>query len=289
MSRKHPAEFRELPLEQIQEDPNQPRETFNTDGDKNRLVMSIKALGIKQPLAVTQVGENDFVLCDGHRRYRCAKELGLETVPCLIYPKLDPGDLAQLRFELQSDVRQWKPLERSAAFSTVKEAKRLSTNKELANHLFVSETLISRALSLSDLKAEYKDMMDKYGLTGSYVQEFVRLKDKLRPIKEFSIDEIIENLFQRVQHRVIKSSKDFRTMGRIFLRATANHNYIHAFLKNPDMTVKELEQNTIQSGFSLWIEQVIKKVGEKQKDKTPFSSQEKVLLTELQKVLDKNI
>jgi len=91
--------------------------------------------------------------------------------------------------------------------------------------------------------------MDDHKLGPSYQVEFVKLFEKLRPIKNFTVDDIIKTLFERVQHKVIRSSKDFRTLGRIFLRATANHGYIYAFLSNPDMTVEELEAGH----HSIWL------------------------------------
>ncbi|MBI3633842.1 MAG: hypothetical protein HY226_06175, partial [Candidatus Vogelbacteria bacterium] len=128
-------------------------------------------------------------------------------------------------------------------------------------------------------------------LAPSYQVEFVKLRPKLRPIKgspkDFGIDDIIKTLFERVSHQVIRTSKDFRTLGRIFLRATANSKQLHTFLSDPDMTVGDLEDMTIQSGFSLWLEQSIEKIQANQKAGTKFSSQEKLLLVELQKQLDK--
>lgn len=282
-----PVEFKELSINQLTEDPKQPREGFNTDGDKNRLMLSLKQLGIQQPIAVMKLEANSYQIIDGHRRFRCAQEIGMEKVPCCIYEKLQPGDLERVRFELQNNRRLWKPLERATALANFKNSSGIATNKEAAEKLFISETLISNALALGDLKSEYKELMDKYNLGQSYRFEFVRLRPKLRSIKEFTVEDIIQTLFERVDHRVIRSSKDFRTLGRIFLRTTANINQIYIFLSDPDMPVTELEQNTIQSGFSLWLEQSIKKVKTHEKDGTPFSSQEKVLLLELQKLLNK--
>lgn len=78
-------------------------------------------------------------------------------------------------------------------------------------------------------------------------------------------------------------------MGHIFLRATANQNYIYDFLSNQDMTVKELEDSTVQSGFTLWVDQIIAKMKTNERHKTPFTSQEKVVLMELKRLLDKHL
>lgn len=289
MSAQTPIEYKDLPIDWLVQDPNQPRESFNIAGDKNRLKLSLEELGIQQPIAVMTLDNGKYQIIDGHRRHRCASELGFTEVPCQIYPKLDPGELERVRFEFQNNRRLWKPLERAEALANFKNAAGISTNKQAAAKLFISETLVSNSLQLGELRSGYKDKMEKYGLSASYQIEFVKLHKKLRPIKEFTVDDIVETLFQRVQHQVIRSSKDFRTLGRIFLRATANINYIHAFLSDPDMPVKDLEQNTIQSGFSLWLEQSITKIKLNEKRGAPFSSQEKVLLLEMQKLLNKHL
>lgn len=283
-------EFKELALDQLVEDPKQPRESFNTDGDKNRLMLSLKELGIQQPIAVMPVKKDGAVIyqiIDGHRRFRCAHEINLKTVPCRIYNNLDDGEMERVRFELQNNRRLWKPLERASALANYKKASGIETNKEAAEKLFISETLFSNSLKLGQLKSEYKQLMDEYNIGPSYRIEFVKLYPKLRIIKEFTMEAIIQTLFERVSHRVIRSSKDFRTLGRIFLRATANEAQIHRFLSDPDMPVSDLEQSTIQSGFSLWLEQSIKKIKANEKANESFSAPERGLLLELQKVLNK--
>ena len=242
--------FKELPLDQIQRDPDQPRKDFGTEGDANRLMLSIKELGIQQPLAVSKIDENRYTILDGHRRYICAQKIQLPTVPCRIYPKLSEGEFERIRFEIQNNRRPWKPLERSEALERIKSSNNFKTNKELSAYLHLSETLIGNSLQIRRQKMEYLSLMEKHDIQESYRVEFVRLKPKIRKIKEFEIDEIIRNLFERVEHGVIASAKEFRKLGRIFLRATANEAELYRFLSDSDMTVTELDQRTLQSGFS---------------------------------------
>jgi ParB family transcriptional regulator, chromosome partitioning protein len=49
-----------------------------------RLVASIRAVGLIQPLCVYKEGE-DYVILDGYLRYLALKELGIQVAPCLIY------------------------------------------------------------------------------------------------------------------------------------------------------------------------------------------------------------
>jgi hypothetical protein len=80
-----------------------------------------------------------------------------------------------------------------------------------------------------------------------------------------------------------------RTIGKIFLRASANEQEIYNFLSDPDMTLGELEQRTVQSGFSLHLEQAMQQIAQKLKDGIGFSSKEKDVLLQLSTVLRKAI
>lgn len=279
--------FKEIEVEKIEQDADQPRKDFGTRGDENRLLVSIRDIGVQQPITVTEYEAGRFRIIDGHRRHICAQRLGLKKVPCLVEPKMSEGELELRRFEIQNNRRPWKPLERSEALARIKACKGFRTNKELAKALHMSESLVGNSLNLRKQKLEYLEMMERFDLSESYRIEFVRLKPKLRKIKDLEVEQIIRILFDRVQHQVIKSAKDFRKLGRIFLRATANEEELHKFLNDPDMRVSELEQRTIQSGFSLAIEQIIQKVSGKRKNAVAFSSQEKAFLLQLRDLLNK--
>jgi ParB/RepB/Spo0J family partition protein len=283
-----PTRFKELPIDQIELDNNQPRKLLSeTDSHKDRekLNNSIKSFGLQEPLMVMEVDENRYLIIDGHRRYLSLKELGIPTVICQIYPKLDDGELHLRRYERQNNRRAWKPQEKSNALNSIKSTLRIKTNEELAKLLNISRTAVANSLQLRDQKLEYLGMMESYKLPESYRLEFVRLLPKLRKIRTFEVPQILEIIFQKVSNKVIRSAKDFRKVGKVFLRAAANEQEIFSFLSNPDATVNELDIKTVQSGFSLHIEQLIREIVNKKKGGLAFSAKEQEQLQELKKVI----
>ena len=190
---------------------------------------------------------------------------------------------------MQNNRRSWRPLERSEALERIKEAMGFRTIREVAQHLGMHEGLVANCLQMRKQKMDYIELMEKYNLSESYRLEFVRLKPKIRKIRNLEVDEIIIKLFDKVHHKVIRSSHDFRRIGRVFLRATANEEELYRFLSDPDITVTELEQRTLQSGFSLHIEQVIQQVTGKRKDGIAFSSQERQFLERLRDLLNETL
>jgi|SRR3989344_6323816 len=289
--KKHEVIFKYLPVEQIARDDEQPRKNYGEESEKsfNRLLKSIDEYGIEDPLKVMVLEEKRYLTMDGHRRHKCATKLGLKVVPCFIYPKMSPGEFEARRYEVQNNRRSWKPFEKSNALHRIKTTLGLRTNRELSELVHLSITVVSNSLQVREQKVEYLDLMAKYDLGESYKIEFVHLKPKLRKIRNFETDEIIKILFEKVKNDVIRSSRDFRKLGKIFSRATANEEELHRFLSDPDMTVSVLDQRTIQSGFSLIIEQALQQVVAKRKNGVAFSTKELGILKQFHNLLAKII
>lgn len=73
----------EIPISQISPNPEQPRTNF--DGDSlEELAMSIRELGIIQPLTLRSVGVDSYQIISGERRYRAARLAGLDSVPAYV-------------------------------------------------------------------------------------------------------------------------------------------------------------------------------------------------------------
>ncbi len=73
----------DLDVDAIEVNPFQPRSTFNEEALKE-LSISIKELGIIQPITVRKTGVNEFQLISGERRFRASKLAGLKTIPAFV-------------------------------------------------------------------------------------------------------------------------------------------------------------------------------------------------------------
>ncbi len=73
----------ELEIVSIEVNPFQPRSNFN-DEALNELAISIKELGVIQPITVRKLDFNKYQLVSGERRFRASKLIGLETIPAYI-------------------------------------------------------------------------------------------------------------------------------------------------------------------------------------------------------------
>ena len=73
----------DIPLDQISPNPDQPRSTFDEDA-LEELAISIRELGIIQPLSLRKTGNDSYQIIAGERRYRAALMAGLTSVPAYI-------------------------------------------------------------------------------------------------------------------------------------------------------------------------------------------------------------
>ena len=72
-----------IKLNTIQVNPFQPRTHFNKEALKE-LALSIKELGVIQPITVRKLGYDKYQLISGERRFRACKLAGLNTIPAYI-------------------------------------------------------------------------------------------------------------------------------------------------------------------------------------------------------------
>ncbi|WP_274474368.1 ParB/RepB/Spo0J family partition protein [Mangrovimonas aestuarii] len=73
----------ELDIDSIEVNPFQPRTNFNEE-TLEELAISIRELGVIQPITVRKLDFNKYQLVSGERRFRASKSLGLETIPAYI-------------------------------------------------------------------------------------------------------------------------------------------------------------------------------------------------------------
>lgn len=73
----------EIPLDQIEVNPFQPRSDFNEEA-LNELAESIRVQGIIQPITVRALSDQEFQLISGERRLQASKKAGLTAIPAYI-------------------------------------------------------------------------------------------------------------------------------------------------------------------------------------------------------------
>lgn len=103
----------EVPVDKIRLPKDQPRKYF--DPDKMReLVESVREYGILEPLLVRPLADGEYELVAGERRYRAAKEVGLDTIP-IVSRELNDQDAIRIALVENLQREDLNPVEETEA------------------------------------------------------------------------------------------------------------------------------------------------------------------------------
>ena len=140
----------EIPVDQIEANPNQPRKAFDFKS-LGELAASIKASGVIQPVIVRRHADG-YQLIAGERRWRAARQAGLERIPALVRDATDAQslELALIENLLREDLN---PMEEAEAYQKLL-AQFSWTQEELAQRIGKDRSSIANCLRLLRLPAE---------------------------------------------------------------------------------------------------------------------------------------
>jgi ParB family chromosome partitioning protein len=138
----------ELALASIKPNRFQPRDHFDEEA-LGLLADSIREVGVLQPVLVRPVGEGEYELIAGERRWRAARRVGLQTIPALVR---ETDDAAALEHALVENLHRdnLNPLEEAAAYQQLIEDFGL-THDEVAARVGRSRATVSNTLRLMQL------------------------------------------------------------------------------------------------------------------------------------------
>ncbi len=114
------AEAREIAIDRIEPDPEQPRRSFDAER-LEELAASIRLQGVLQPIAVRYDAARDrYVIIHGERRWRAAQLAGLTAIPAIVREVSQEQRLIQQLMEniLREDLNA---LDRAAALRRLKQ------------------------------------------------------------------------------------------------------------------------------------------------------------------------
>jgi ParB family transcriptional regulator, chromosome partitioning protein len=145
------AELREVPVELIAPNPQQPRRSFE-EQPLVALAESLKQRGVLQPVLVRPVPGGTYELIAGERRWRAAQLAGLDSVPAMVRPHDDAEslELALIENMAREDLN---PLEEARAVAALVEELGL-TREDVGRRVGRSRVAISNLLRLLELPDE---------------------------------------------------------------------------------------------------------------------------------------
>ena len=164
----------ELPIDEIQPNPNQPRKSFDDDELAN-LSDSIKKEGLLQPILVRSIG-GAYQIVAGERRWQACKLAGLDKVPVHI---VEMDDEQTLRVALIENLQRTdlNAIEEANGYKQLMKEGGL-TQSDVAQAVSKSRSAIANTLRLLDLPEEVQNLLAEGKLTAGHARTILSIPDE---------------------------------------------------------------------------------------------------------------
>ena len=171
--RDQTEEFRELPLDLVVPNPNQPRRSFEEDG-LLALAESIRSRGLLQPVLVRPLAGR-YELIAGERRWRAAGLAGRETIPAIVRHDADAAslELALIENMAREDLN---PVEQARGCAALVEELGL-TREEVGLRVGRSRVAVANLIRLLELPDEALELIERGHLTEGHGRALLLSRD----------------------------------------------------------------------------------------------------------------
>lgn len=253
----------EVPLNQIEANPNQPRREFD-EVALEELANSIRQLGLVQPITLRQVEDHRFQIIAGERRWRASQMAGLTAIPAYIRTIKDESvmELALVENIQREDLNA---IEIALAYEHLQEKSGM-TQEKVAERVGKSRAAVTNYLRLLKLPAQVQMALQKKEIDMGHARALLSLNSPSLQLKLFR--EIQKNGYsvRKVEElcQKLKNGEDIQTAKKM----------IAAKAKFPE------EFNMLKKRLSDFFETKVQmSVNDKGKGKIsiPFESEEQLL------------
>lgn len=170
--------IREIDINQVIPNPDQPRKIFDQDAIKD-LAKTVKKYGLLSPIIAT-LDRDKYVIVAGERRFRAAQVAGLKTVPVIV-KNLTRKQIDEIAIIENIQRQNLNPIEEANAYKKFIDEYGL-TQEELANNIGKSRVYVTNTMRLIGLPDEVKKMVEMGRLSGSHARAILGVSDEMLQI-----------------------------------------------------------------------------------------------------------
>lgn len=167
-----------VPLDAIQPNPHQPRRRIDPEKIQE-LAASIREHGVVQPV-ILRKHDTGYQLVAGERRWRAAREAGLEKIPAVVR-SLSEREMMEIALIENLQREDLNPLEEAMAYRSALERLQLN-QEELARRLGKSRSLVANTLRLLNLPGEVQDLLAGGRLSAGHCRAMLGLPDAVQVV-----------------------------------------------------------------------------------------------------------
>ena len=172
---KEDAGLLNLPISKVEPAADQPRERFDPEALED-LADSIRQHGVLQPIAVRALGGGYYQIIAGERRWRAAREAGLDTIPARVM-EADDRSARVLALVENLQRQDLNPVEQAKGLNSLMKDFGL-TQEAAAEQVGFSRPAVANALRLLSLPEPVLAMLEEGSLTSGHARALLALGDE---------------------------------------------------------------------------------------------------------------
>jgi len=170
-------DFEYLPIQRIEPNQDQPRTFFEEEGIKT-LADSMRVHGVLSPIMVRRVEGGFYQIIAGERRWRAAREAGLDQIPARIV-FADDKEALELAMVENLQREDLSPLDEARGYKVLMEDFNM-TQEEVAHRVSKSRPAVANSLRLLSLPDELKELVLRKELSAGSARALLALKSEER-------------------------------------------------------------------------------------------------------------
>ena len=194
----------EIAIDKIMSNPNQPRREFDQEA-LTELSNSIREIGIITPITLRQLGDGNYQIIAGERRWRAAKAAGLTTIPAYIRTVEDEGvmEMALVENIQREDLNA---IEIALAYQHMADTIGM-TQERISERVGKSRTSVTNFMRLLKLPAQIQMALKNHEIDMGHARALLAIESPSAQIKLFK--DIQKNNFSvRKVEELVKIIKD---------------------------------------------------------------------------------
>lgn len=162
-----------LPINEIEPNPNQPRNQFDEDS-LQELADSIEQYGVLQPLLVKKK-DGYYEIIAGERRWRAAKIAGVEEVPVIVRD-FDENEIVEIALIENIQREDLSPIEEAMAYQRLMKEYHLKQD-QIAEKVSKSRAAITNSLRLLKLDPRVQNMLEEEMISTGHARALLAIHD----------------------------------------------------------------------------------------------------------------
>lgn len=172
----------EVPIEQIHANPDQPRRDFDPES-LEELAVSLKEIGIIQPITLREVSKGNYQIIAGERRFRAAGIAGLKTIPAYIRTASDENvmEMALIENIQREDLNS---MEVALACQNLLEVYNM-TQEQLSARIGKKRATIANYIRLLKLPAEIQVALKNKQIDMGHARALLAIDDPMKQLQLF--------------------------------------------------------------------------------------------------------